>query len=297
MSAGPGGFWSRLGRPRTEFGRRLLLITAAALVLRVAYVVWYEQTHLQPGGDAFYYHWQARALVKGLGFVDPFRWKCLHELDQSASHPPLYSMYLAVVGFIGGTATLAQRIATALAGAATVALVGLAGREWRDERTGLVAAVIAAATPTLWVNDGLLMSETVFATTIALLVWLSFRYRRRPSTRGAAWIGVALALAALARAEAIVLAPLLVVPLLLSRGPGRGAGGSARRLRPLAAAGLTCVAVLAPWVGHNLTRFEEPVYLSTGLGSVLAVANCDATYEGRLIGQWSPQAERGTMRL
>jgi hypothetical protein len=38
--------------------------------------------------------------------------------------------------------------------------------------------------------------------------------------------------------------------------------------------------VMAPWVAFNLSRFEEPVYLTHAFGFTLAAANCDATYHG-----------------
>ena len=46
--------------------------------------------------------------------------------------------------------------------------------------------------------------------------------------------------------------------------------------------------VMAPWVGHNLYRFNQPVTLSYGLAGVLTQANCDKTYEGEYLGYWHP---------
>ena len=42
--------------------------------------------------------------------------------------------------------------------------------------------------------------------------------------------------------------------------------------------------VIGPWVGYNLTRFKQPVTLSTNAGGTLAAANCHSTYYGDLIG-------------
>ena len=42
----------------------------------------------------------------------------------------------------------------------------------------------------------------------------------------------------------------------------------------------------APWVGHNLQRFDRPVLLSGQLESTLTVANCPETYYGPLLGYW-----------
>jgi hypothetical protein len=99
---------------------------------------------------------------------------------------------------------------------------------------------------------------------------------------GAAAVGVAVAVTALTRAESILLVPLLVVPLaLLHRRLDRR-----RRLATLAVVVGTAGLVLAPWVGHNLGRFDEPVLISTGLGFTMKVSNCDRTYEGPYTGYW-----------
>jgi hypothetical protein len=46
------------------------------------------------------------------------------------------------------------------------------------------------------------------------------------------------------------------------------------------------VATLLPWTLWNLSRFSEPVFLSTNDGSTLLGANCDLTYHDDL-GGWS----------
>ena len=75
----------------TSFAKRLGLVTAAALILRIAYVVWFERTHVAPAGDAFYYQYQANAIAKGHWFIEPYVWQCFHHKVQSAAHPPLSS--------------------------------------------------------------------------------------------------------------------------------------------------------------------------------------------------------------
>lgn len=275
--------------PRSDanFGRRLAVIGAVAFAVRLVFAIVYEQSHGGPGGDAFYYHWQANAIAKGLGFIEPYAWKCWDFQSPSAAHPPLYSLYLSLFSVFGGTSALVHRIATVVAGTGTVLLVGLAGREWRDARTGLVAAALAAVVPFLWINDALLMSETVFGTAVALVVLTSLRYRRSPSTRRAVWVGVSVALATLARAEALLLVPMLLLPLVVVAHRGATAARAVPRARQAGAALLACLAVLAPWTAYNLSRFERPVLVSTGLGTVLAVANCDTTYYGPHLGLWS----------
>ena len=56
--------------------------------------------------------------------------------------------------------TAAQKALLGLVGSLTVATIGFLGRAVKDERTGLIAATIAAFYPMLWLPDAALMSET-----------------------------------------------------------------------------------------------------------------------------------------
>jgi hypothetical protein len=84
------------------------------------------------------------------------------------------------------------------------------------------------------------------------------------------------ALAALTRAEALLLLPLLLVPALW-----RQAGVSS-----VAAACAACAVVLTPWLVRDWHVFHRPVLISTNSGSVIAGANCDGTYHGKGTGGW-----------
>jgi hypothetical protein len=134
----------------------------------------------------------------------------------------------------------------------------------------------------MWINDPLVMSETTGILACSVLLWLSYRFWARRGLLDAAWLGLATAAAALARAELILLAVLLVTPLILVARPASWL----RRLGLLAAAGAACAAAIAPWALYNMSRFDQPEYLSTGLGSTLAVTTCDSTYSGPSIGFW-----------
>jgi hypothetical protein len=96
-------------------------------------------------------------------------------------------------------------------------------------------------------------------------------------------LGGIIALATLTRAEGVLLAVTVAVPLcLLAAGMGWR-----RRVALLGIAAAVCIAVLTPWLAYNLTRFERPVLLSTGLDPTLVVTNCDDTYRGPYLGYWS----------
>jgi hypothetical protein len=59
------------------------------------------------------------------------------------------------------------------------------------------------------------------------------------------------------------------------------------RLKRLGAMALAGLALIGPWVGYNLARFEKPVLLSTGAGVTLVNTSCDSVFSGSFIGWWN----------
>jgi hypothetical protein len=267
-------------RSRLTFRSGLAAITLVGLAVRVTWVL-VARRDFALQGDDFFYHWQGRALADGFGYINPFAWRGLDELYPSAAHLPLYSSFLGVISFFGGTSPLTHRLASCVLGAGAVLLVGLTGRRIAGDRAGLLGAAMAAAYPMLWINDGMLISESMYALVIAGILLAAYRLWDDPSWKNTVVFGVALGLGLLTRPEAILLGPLIGVPFFLARRPEWRP-----RLAKIAVAGAVVVAMLAPWLVRNAVKFEEPVYLTSGGGSVLQVANCDATYSGRFLGYW-----------
>jgi len=234
-------------------------------------------------GDPAYYHEQAKMLVGGQGFGEPFRWTRLHLLVPSASHPPLYTIWLAIPSALGFDSWTDHKLMTCLAGVLTVVVIALVGREVAGDRAGIIAAVVAAAYPNFWMIDGILMPEGLFTLAIAGCLWLAYRWRRSPRWGWAAALGAGIALAALTRGEAVLLLALLVLPLVALR-PQLTA---AQKLRTLAVAGAATLVVLAPWMIRNYGAFHNFVPLSNNSNEVIYYANCPDTYSGRLMGFWS----------
>jgi hypothetical protein len=268
------------------FVARLAVILAGALALRVLYTVLVAQD-IPVIGDALTYHLLGGKIAAGDGF-ERAPHPQLAPLDAwipgrpTAEHPPLFPLLIGAITKLGANSYLAQKLVLCGVGTATVAFIGLAGREVAGATVGLVAAGIAAVYPFLWVVDGSLMSETLYGTLLAATMWLALRFWRRPSLGLAAAIGALAALAALTRGEALLLVPLLLLPLAY-----RGAPGWGRRAAIAAVAVGAFVLVLAPWTIRNLTVFEEPVLISTNGSAVFVGSNCGPVYHGEFIGLWN----------
>jgi hypothetical protein len=272
-------------RPRVErFALILGAIVVAGLIVRVLFVLIARGSDFELRGDDFYYHWQARALADGHWFIEPLVWRALGRFDPTAGHPPMYTLYLGFWSFVGLATPVWHRLVSCLLGAAMVALCGLAGRRIAGDRAGLLAAAAGAVYPALWINDGMLVSESMYQLLIAGVLLTAYRLWQQPSRGNAAWLGAAIALASLTRPEAVLLFPLIGVPFLV-----KGTPETKRRVQMCLVGGAVGAALIAPWLVRNLTIFDKPVTLASGSGTVAQGANCDSTYYGNLVGYWDPR--------
>jgi peptidoglycan/LPS O-acetylase OafA/YrhL len=285
------------GRPR-RFWWWLVAITGAALAVRLTYLVGWR-TPWTVIGDPYYYHHGANLLADGEGYVHPYQFLLFGVRMPGADHPPGFMTVLAGFSWLGLRTYVQHQVISCLLGAAGVVAMGLAGRRIAGERVGLIVAVMAALSPNLFYFDALVVSETMVVSTTAVILVAAYRWWDRPSTASALTFGAVIGVAALVRSEAILLGPLIAVPLVWARGRAGGApDGPARPwLRQLAAAGATAAVVIAPWVGYNLARFEEPITLSAQFDQTLGTANCDEVYHDDRVGYWSLACIQATEHL
>jgi 4-amino-4-deoxy-L-arabinose transferase-like glycosyltransferase len=258
----------------STFTKRLLLILAGALAVRLVYTIVVPGNAYSPGhvGDTFFFHEIANLLADGEGFAAPFAYQQTGAIEPTAEHPPLWPLLLAATSELGGTGILSHRLTGVPVGVATVGVLGLIGRRVGGDAAGLMVAAIAAAHPLFIAADGSLMSETLYGLFVAASLLLALQVRDHPSLPRVAALGAAIGLATLTRGEGVLLLVLLVVVW--------------RRPRWLVAGLAAAALVVAPWTIRNLSTFEKPVLVSTNDGTVLTGANCHRTYHGRDLGFW-----------
>jgi 4-amino-4-deoxy-L-arabinose transferase-like glycosyltransferase len=235
------------------------------------------------GGDAFYYHWQARGFTEGLWFVDPVSWQQLDVIQPSAGHVPLYSSFLGVVSWLGAESVTAHRVASTFLGVAAVVVIGLLARKLAGDRAGLIAAGIAALYPQLWINDGMLLSESMAILMIALTLLAAYQFWEHPTWKWAAVLGAAIGLTTLSRSEQVLMFVLIVIPLVW----GLRQFAWKERLRLAGVCALAGLVVLAPWLIYTGTQFDKPVLLTSGTGLILASGSCDEVFYGKYLGYYA----------
>ena len=166
----------------------------------------------------------------------------------------LTSLYLTPWSIGGGDSVFPQRLAMTLLGIVTIWVLGHAGRRLATtlgvaaaDRVGLVAGAIAAA-PNLWINDSLVMSETLAILLVATSLYVALGHHARPTVSSGALLGLVSGLGALTRSEIALLIPgFALASLLVCR---------RRALSPWPAVAIAVVgaATLVPWSVYNLSR-------------------------------------------
>jgi 4-amino-4-deoxy-L-arabinose transferase-like glycosyltransferase len=266
--------------PRS-FRSRLLVLVAFALAIRLlnAFTL---ATDLEVRGDALNFHLLANLLADGEGWIRPYEFVLNGVRDPTAEHPPLYILYLTGWSALGLDTIAWHRVASCLLGAAAVGVTGLLGRRVGGDRAGLAAAGLAAVYPLLWVIDGSIMTESMYALTVALVLLAAVAAAQDPTPRRFALAGAAMGLAALTRSEAVLLPAILGVPLVLVA----VRTGWRPRFARLAATGVAFVLVLSPWLVRLAVEFDRFVPVTTTGGPLLSGTNCDPTYRGDGLGSW-----------
>ncbi len=283
------------GRARRLFRRRFVSILVVAFLFRCGYALIVKKGD-RVAGDELYYTAQAIEIAEGNGFVNPF------DTDAySAGHAPATAALLAPVSWIDSNVLTEQRILMVLYGTVVVALVGLIARHLFDRRTALTAAVAASAYAGFWLNDVLILSETLAAAGVAAILGSAYLHHDRRSMSTAALVGASAAFAGLARTELIALGGLVGFVVIVAgaradRDPvehdrsndsmSATATAPATRAGHLLVSAVLALALIAPWVIRNQIRFEENVFISTQDGGTLLGSNCPATYSGDFVGFW-----------
>ena len=255
----------------------------AVAVRWIVFLRWYRDLPIGIINDNFYYHMTANLIVDGHGFASPWEYTLLDTIQPTAAHPPGFTVYLSVWSFFGLDSVSWHRLAGGLISATAVIPVGLLLLRLFKRRTALIGMVAVALHPPLWMNDALILSESMYIPIAAWTLWFAHRVYDEPSWRRIIELTLVLSLGALTRSEPFMLFFLLLAPIIMVH---RSLDWRERTTRTAGAA-LIAMVMLAPWVGRNLATFDEPTFLAIGPGYVMELGNCDDTYSGGLLGYWS----------
>src|SRR5436305_171972 len=103
---------------------RLALLGAAALAVRLLYILVLAPAPVGVGGDAGFYHSAADLIADGR-----FLYRGIFgHAYVTAEHPPLFPLVLSLVSALGAKTLLAHRLVGCVVGSAAVVLIAVVGR-------------------------------------------------------------------------------------------------------------------------------------------------------------------------
>jgi 4-amino-4-deoxy-L-arabinose transferase-like glycosyltransferase len=244
----------------------ILAIGLVALFLRVIYIIeiWPNPVARLPMIDAEAYRTRALEILGGdwLG-------ASVYYLD------PLYPFFLAALYAIIPPDSMGILIAQAFLDSLSVMLIMLIARRVFDDRTALIAGVIAASYKLFFYYDGLLLKAPLMIFLMVSALYLVTRAADQARVR--AWFpaGLLVGLAALTRGNSLLFAPGLLIWLV-------GFGQGTRRVRLVSALvfGLGLAAVILPVTLRNYVVGDDVVLLNSQAGQNFYIGNFHANDTG-----------------
>jgi len=205
---------------------------------------------------------------------------------------PLYPYFLGAVYAVAGADPGAARVAQAVIGSASAALLAVAAARLFGARAGLIAGLMLALYAPAVFLDGLLQKSAldVFFVSVVIAALAGLLTGGHERRRGWAVLGLATGALALTRENALVLVA------VLAAWTWWGAPASRRgRRRALAVFAAGVALVLAPVAARNYAVSGE-VYLTTSqFGPNFYIGNhagADGSYQSLRFGRGSPEFER-----
>ena len=228
----------------------LLLISMVGLVLRL--LVWHWREFQPLGGDEQEYLNQALILLRERDYT-----------ELRFMRPPLYTLFLAGIIYLGDSLLQQLRFVQALLSAATIPFVYLLTLEvarWfsvpaKAERAALIAAALSALSFTLAANATELLSETLFLFGLTVTLWLLLWALRQGSWIAALLAGLGVGALCLVRSVALPLLPLGLLWLLF--------GSRGRRILPSIAFVVMALLIITPWSVRNYTTYGGLILIDT----------------------------------
>jgi 4-amino-4-deoxy-L-arabinose transferase-like glycosyltransferase len=240
--------------------RRGWPLLVLALAARVAQIV--ATPDWVAVSDPADYVRHAVSIAHGHGFPGTV----LPQGGSSALRPPLYPWFLGGVFAITGDSETAGRLASALLGVVSVALIGLVADMLWSRRVAHASMALAAVYPPLVLVSGTLLSESLALPLVLGIVALLVAPRpgAERGRRTAIAAGFMFGLALLDRPALSVLAVPLVAALW-----GRPRLSRRAAIAPAVALAVAALTIL-PWTIRNASEFHDLVPISTQSGFLIA---------------------------
>ena len=201
---------------------------------------------------------------------------CLQLHISTVGRAPLWPAIIAVIAFFLGPSDYFARLFFCGIGSGTCVLLYLFARDVFGRPFGLLAGIIAALYPELYIFDGWLYTESLY--TFLLLALCYGLYRLQRSSEGNRWwlwigCGILLGLLSLTRPNGLIVLGVLLVWAIVMVWVKRISWQAAAR--GVTTTTLLALALIAPWTLRNYLVSHTFIPVATGDGIVLLGAYND----------------------
>src|SRR5258708_36677787 len=200
---------------------------------------------------------------------------CLDLCDSTVYRAALWPFIMAGISIIFGPSDYFARLVLCLVGSGSCVLICLYVRDLFGWRIGVLAGVVAAVYPELYIYDGWLYTESLYTFLLFAICYAVYRIQRPSQRKWRLWItcGFLLGLLSLTRSNGILVLGLFIVWALVMvwqkflswRPTARG----------VLATALIAVVLIAPWTVRNYLVSHTFIPVATGDGTVLLGAYND----------------------
>jgi 4-amino-4-deoxy-L-arabinose transferase-like glycosyltransferase len=177
-------------------------------------------------------------------------------------HPPGYPILLALIFRVLGESSTAIQLLQITLDALSALIVFLIAKEFLETSAAVVSGLLVALAPQFTWNSVLLLPDTLSVVPILLAIYFLAKAYKNPRLEFIIVAGACVGLSCWLRANALLLAPfmLLVLPVLFRRG---------QRLRFAAAFLGSAIIVIAPMTVRNWIVFHHFIPVSLGAGQTM----------------------------
>lgn len=278
----PMGLWQYLQgfeMKRLQTSLPALSIFGLALFVRILYNLTVAQGYV-PQYDAGAHQSLAIHLLDEHCF-------CLTPHIPTSGRAPLWPMLMAGIYALLGTENFYARLFLCFVGSGTCLLVYLFARDLFGNRIAILAGVLAALYPGLYIYDGWLYSESLYTFLLLAFSYTLYLLQRTSQQRWMILSGISLGLLSLTRPNGLFMLGLLVIWAAII--------GRAKILPWRMIARSVCIitfialGIIAPWTIRNYTLTHTFIPVATGSGLVLVGAYNDTTLTSSdYRGMWVP---------
>ena len=193
---------------------------------------------------------------------------CLIPGASTVGRAPLWPAIIAGIFAVFGDKNLFVRLFLCLIGSGTCVLVALFSRDIFGKRIGIIAGIIAALYPGLFLYDGWLYSESLYTFLLVACTYTLYRTQQTAKTRWMVTSGLLLGLLSLTRPNGLIVLLLVFLWAIVAvRAKWLPFQAAAKSVAIIAALALV---IVAPWTlrNYNVTG-GRLVPVATGDGLVL----------------------------